>query len=84
MWCVKGQESGEYQEFKTKKEAKNFIKSVHQFDKRNNITGEEFDIWFEEDYSTTMYEETGNMPCDNSGFCEGSSCKLYYKCFSNK
>lgn len=49
MWCIQGQESGEYQEFKTKKEAKDFIKQVHQFDKRNGLDGEEFDIWFEED-----------------------------------
>ena len=49
MWCVQGQESGEYQEFDTKKEAKEFIKSVQQFDKRNGISGEKFDIWFEEE-----------------------------------
>ena len=47
MWCVEGQESGEYQEFKTKKEAKQFIKQVQAFDKRNGINTEEFDIWFE-------------------------------------
>lgn len=84
MWCVEGQQSGEYREFSTKKQAKNFIKSVQEFDKRNNISGEDFDIWFEHEEVEIMDEKTGNMPCDNCGFCVGSSCKMFYKCYDNK
>lgn len=32
------------------------------------------EMWeYEDDYSS-------NMPCDNTGFCAGSSCSQYYQC----
>ena len=46
-------------------------------------------IWaaMEDDYMNSddyeedePYEETGNAPCDDSGFCAGSSCKHFYQC----
>ena len=32
---------------------------------------------FEESYES---EQSKNMPCDNSGFCAGMSCPMYWKC----
>ena len=36
-YVVYGEESGEMKEFRTLKEAKNFIKETKKFDKRNGI-----------------------------------------------
>ena len=27
-----------------------------------------------------MRDYESNMPCDNSGFCAGTSCPIYFKC----
>lgn len=27
-----------------------------------------------------MYDETGNMPCDYSGFCVQAGCPIFYEC----
>lgn len=36
-------------------------------------TEDEIDWYGMDDYSS-------NMPCDNTGFCAGSSCSRFYKC----
>lgn len=30
------------------------------------------------DYEEVEDDYTGNMPCDNSGFCAGASCSMYF------
>ena len=37
MYVVYGEESGEVKDFKTLKEAQEFIKELYKFDKENNI-----------------------------------------------
>ena len=37
MYLVYGEESGDIKEFKTLKEAKDFIKELYKFDRRNGI-----------------------------------------------
>ena len=37
MFIVYGEESGEIKDFKTLREAQEFIKELYQFDKRNGI-----------------------------------------------
>ena len=27
-----------------------------------------------------IYTYTGNMPCDNTGFCSGTSCPMFFRC----
>lgn len=34
----------------------------------------------DEDWSYTDEDYSSNMPCDNSGFCAGSSCPNFFKC----
>jgi hypothetical protein len=36
----------------------------------------------DEDEDFTEYEYSGNMACDNSGFCSGASCPYFIKCQS--
>ena len=45
MWIVDLEESGEYQEFKTKKAAMEFLKEVKRFDKENGIVGEKYNLY---------------------------------------
>ena len=33
-----------------------------------------------DNYETIREGFEGNMPCDNTGFCAGTSCKLFFKC----
>jgi len=33
-----------------------------------------------DEYEDVDDEPTGNMPCDNTGFCGGTSCPMYFKC----
>lgn len=34
----------------------------------------------DEDWPYTDEDYSSNMPCDNSGFCAGSSCPNFFKC----
>lgn len=34
----------------------------------------------EEEETEDEYAETGNMACDNTGFCSGSACPIYFEC----
>ena len=45
MWAVDLVESGEYYEFKTKKEAVEFLKQIKRFDKENGIIGEVYNLY---------------------------------------
>lgn len=49
MWIVDLEESGEYQEFNTKKAAMEFLKEVKRFDKENGIVGEKYNLYREEE-----------------------------------
>lgn len=33
-----------------------------------------------EDYYDYEEEYSQNMPCDNTGYCAGTSCPQYFKC----
>jgi len=33
-----------------------------------------------DNYETIREGFEGNMPCDNTGFCAGTSCKMFFKC----
>lgn len=35
---------------------------------------------FEEDEEIGFDDPSGNMPCDNSGFCAGASCPIFFEC----
>ena len=48
MWVVYLEESGEEKEFRTKKEAKEFVKQVKEFDRRNGIDDETYTIYWED------------------------------------
>lgn len=42
-----------------------------------------FDDWYEEiDEDCDWFEDTENMPCDECGYCVGSSCSMFYECYS--
>lgn len=47
-WIVYGWESGEYKEFKSEKEAKEFVKEAKRFDRKNGLIGEKWEITKEE------------------------------------
>ena len=49
MWIVFLEESGEEKSFNTKKEAETWIREIKAFDKRNNIVGEVYTLYYEED-----------------------------------
>lgn len=46
----------------------------------------DYDPWEDEDYEEEDEEwdeeddYASNMPCDNTGFCAGSSCSRFYQC----
>ena len=47
MWVVEGMDSGELQEFKTKRAALLWIKEARRFDKENGLEGERWVLYEE-------------------------------------
>ena len=48
VYIAEGEDSGEYREFKSLKEAEDFVKAVRVFDKKNNLSGERWFVYKEE------------------------------------
>ena len=44
------------------------------------LINEEINGWREEYDDDIEIEDDGNMPCDYSGFCAGTSCPQFFKC----